>query len=94
MIRVLTPHSYFFYPETSHRSLEEIDFIFAEGYIKNRSYVKVAKEMPRLTIDDMEVLAEEYGLTDSHIIKKSMAKAEGGGKYETERDIHAEEKEV
>ncbi|EME79799.1 uncharacterized protein MYCFIDRAFT_37517 [Pseudocercospora fijiensis CIRAD86] len=58
------PFIYFFYPETSHRSLEEIDFIFAKGYYENISYVKAAKEMPRLTNDDMEALADEYGLTD------------------------------
>lgn len=56
--------SYFFYPETSHRTLEEIDLIFAKGYVENKSYVKAAKELPRLSVEDMERLAAQYGLTD------------------------------
>jgi hypothetical protein len=55
--------SWFFYPETANRSLEEIDLIFAKGYCENISYVKAAKELPRLTADDMEELAVQYGLT-------------------------------
>lgn len=61
--------SYFFYPETSHRSLEEIDLIFAKGYIENISYVKAGKLLPRLSVEDMEQLAQQYGLTDSDIRK-------------------------
>ncbi|KAF2162688.1 hypothetical protein M409DRAFT_68976 [Zasmidium cellare ATCC 36951] len=83
------PFIYFFYPETSQRSLEEIDFIFAKGYIENRSYVKVAKEMPRLTNEDMENLAEEYGLTDA---KMKMQGAVGA--KETAKDIQMEEKQL
>ncbi|KAK5209483.1 hypothetical protein LTR96_000274 [Exophiala xenobiotica] len=58
------PFIYFFYPETSHRTLEEIDLIFAKGYVENTSYVKAAKELPRLSVEDMERLAHQYGLTD------------------------------
>ncbi|KXT08888.1 hypothetical protein AC579_4669 [Pseudocercospora musae] len=72
------PFIYLFYPETSHRSLEEIDFIFAKGYYENISYVKAAKEMPRLTNDDMEALAEEYGLADAKAIKDNIRSAESG----------------
>ncbi|GAA5943010.1 sugar porter family MFS transporter [Sporobolomyces koalae] len=43
------PFIYIFYPETAGRSLEEIDIIFARGYVEKRSYVKMAKEMPSLT---------------------------------------------
>ncbi|GAA5858603.1 hypothetical protein JCM8547_001386 [Rhodosporidiobolus lusitaniae] len=35
-----------FYPETADRSLEEIDMVFARGYIEGVSYVKMAAEMP------------------------------------------------
>ena len=41
------PVIYFFYPETAGRSLEEIDIIFARGYVEKVSYVKMAKIMPR-----------------------------------------------
>lgn len=88
------PPSYFFYPETSHRSLEEIDFIFAKGYYENISYVKAAKEMPRLTIDDMEALAEDYGLTDSSVLKSNARSVEPGGQKDYGNDISTEEKRV
>ena len=62
--------SYFFYPETAHRSLEEIDLIFAKGYIEKKSYVKAAKELPKLSVEDMEQLALQYGLVDREGLKK------------------------
>ena len=45
------PIIYFFYPETRMRSLEEIDFIFAKGYLENISYVKAAKTLPMMAGD-------------------------------------------
>jgi hypothetical protein len=35
---------WFFYPETSGRSLEEIDLIFAKGYVEKISYVRASME--------------------------------------------------
>lgn len=64
------PFIYFFYPETSHRSLEEIDLIFAKGYHENISYVKASKELPRLTVQDMEALATQYGLAEANDFEK------------------------
>lgn len=64
-------HSYFFYPETSHRSLEEIDMIFAKGYYENISYVKAAQELPKLSVQDMEQLATQYGLAEANEFEKS-----------------------
>ncbi|KAF2114272.1 general substrate transporter [Lophiotrema nucula] len=64
------PAIYFFYPETSHRSLEEIDLIFAKGYIEKMSYVKAGKELPRLSVEDMEQLAVQYGLAEHDIRKR------------------------
>ena len=40
--------SYFFYPKISHRSLEEVDLIFAKGYYENILYMKAAKEPPKI----------------------------------------------
>ena len=65
--------SYFFYPETARRSLEEIDLIFAKGYIENISYVKAGKELPSLSVEDMEQLAIQYGLTEDVAGRKTTA---------------------
>ncbi|KAK7420546.1 hypothetical protein QQX98_002745 [Neonectria punicea] len=58
------PVLYLFYPETANRSLEEIDIIFAKGYVENMSYVKAAKEMPFLTQEEVEAEAIRLGLFD------------------------------
>lgn len=56
------PVIYFFYPETSGRSLEEIDLIFAKGYIEKKSYVHAAKELPFLDDAEIEGYARELGV--------------------------------
>lgn len=58
---IFIPIMYFFYPETAGRSLEEIDIIFAKGYCENISYVKAARELPKLTDEQIEQKALEYG---------------------------------
>ncbi|KAK2757297.1 hypothetical protein FQN54_004811 [Arachnomyces sp. PD_36] len=57
---IFIPFIWFFYPETSGRSLEEIDLIFAKGYLENKNYVKAAKELPKLTDEEIEEKANEY----------------------------------
>ncbi|PSN60154.1 hypothetical protein BS50DRAFT_506960 [Corynespora cassiicola Philippines] len=59
------PFIYFFYPETKKRSLEEIDLIFAKGYIENMSYIRAAKELPFLNDREIEDKLREYGFVDS-----------------------------
>lgn len=59
------PIIYFFYPETARRSLEEIDIIFAKGYVEKMSYVKAAQELPLLTDAEVEQEAIKYGLIDT-----------------------------
>ncbi|GAA5862734.1 hypothetical protein JCM3774_001900 [Rhodotorula dairenensis] len=56
------PVIYFFYPETAGRSLEEIDIIFARGYVEKVSYVKMAKIMPRLSGAEIESEWRRLGL--------------------------------
>lgn len=58
------PVIYFFYPETARRSLEEIDIIFAKGYVEKISYVKASKELPQLQPSEIEEYAHKYGLVD------------------------------
>lgn len=55
------PLIYFLYPETKKRSLEEIDLIFAKGYVENMSYVRASKELPYLTDVEVENVARSYG---------------------------------
>ncbi|KAF4155965.1 hypothetical protein CNMCM6936_003577 [Aspergillus lentulus] len=55
------PVIYLFYPETAGRSLEEIDLIFAKGFLENISYVRAAKELPFLSDEDVERVAIQYG---------------------------------
>jgi sugar porter (SP) family MFS transporter len=62
---IFIPFIYFYYPETAGRSLEEIDLIFAKGFIEDMSYVKASHEMPRLTDDEVDAQAAEYGLNRS-----------------------------
>ncbi|KAH7134584.1 general substrate transporter [Dactylonectria estremocensis] len=58
------PIIYFFYPETANRSLEEIDIIFAKGFVENISYVKAAKNLPFLSQAEVEAEAVRLGLVD------------------------------
>ncbi|KAI1340778.1 general substrate transporter [Xylariaceae sp. FL0016] len=55
------PIIYFLYPETAGRTLEEIDVIFAKGFAENISYVRAAKELPRLNETEVQEKAREYG---------------------------------
>ncbi|KAK3393309.1 hypothetical protein B0H63DRAFT_15404 [Podospora didyma] len=58
------PIIWFFYPETARRSLEEIDIIFAKGFVENISYVKAAEQLPHLEPHEVEEYALRYGLID------------------------------
>jgi hypothetical protein len=58
------PIIYLFYPETKKRSLEEIDLIFAKGYLEKISYVQASFDMPFLSDREVEAMAREYGFID------------------------------
>ncbi|KAF2114845.1 general substrate transporter [Lophiotrema nucula] len=55
------PIIYFFYPETKKRSLEEVDLIFAKGFLENMGYVQASKELPLLDERGIEQMSREYG---------------------------------
>ncbi|KFA74041.1 hypothetical protein S40288_05174 [Stachybotrys chartarum IBT 40288] len=62
----LIPCVYFFFPETSKRSLEEIDLYFAKAYAEGVSPVKMAKKMPNYNPAELDVqLAQYLGNNDS-----------------------------
>lgn len=71
------PVIYFFYPETAGRSLEEIDIIFARGYVEKVSYVKMAKIMPRLSGAEIESEWRRLGLAEDEERPASGYGAEG-----------------
>lgn len=58
------PVIWFFYPETTRRSLEEIDLIFAKGYTEKMNYVRASHELPKLSEEEIEQKAAEYGVLD------------------------------
>ncbi|KAF1971762.1 general substrate transporter [Bimuria novae-zelandiae CBS 107.79] len=58
------PLIYIFYPETKQRSLEEIDLIFAKGYLEGISYVRAARELPLLDDRGVAEMARRYGFHD------------------------------
>ena len=70
------PLIYFTYPETARRSLEEIDIIFAKGYVENIGYVRAARELEFLTDEQIDRKAREYGLVEEVQAEKQ---AEGMG---------------
>jgi hypothetical protein len=41
--------------------LEEIDLIFAKGFLEDMTYVRAAKELPYLSDEDIDRQAREYG---------------------------------
>lgn len=62
------PIIYFFYIETAGRTLEEIDLIFATGFAEHRSYVHVAKQLPKM--QDKEIQSELTRLHNEHVARK------------------------
>ncbi|KAI1497724.1 general substrate transporter [Biscogniauxia marginata] len=92
------PIIWFFYPETARRSLEEIDIIFAKGFVENKSYVRAAKELPLLSDEEVEQEALKYGLIETaargaihaahhHEVEKAMSEKSGEATSKQEEDI-------
>ncbi|ANB11227.1 glucose-inactivated glycerol proton symporter STL1 [Sugiyamaella lignohabitans] len=62
---LFVPIIYFFYPETAGRSLEEMDIIFAKGYVEKKPYFRVAQQLPSLTPEQVENEAISLGLYEA-----------------------------
>lgn len=70
------------------RTLEEIDLIFAKGYLEKMSYVKAAKELPHMTEHEIDARAREYGFVSSDD-EAGMAKDARFGEKEGDLATHA-----
>jgi sugar porter (SP) family MFS transporter len=62
---IFIPILYFLYPETAGRSLEEIDLIFAKGFMENMNYVKAAQQLPKIADNEVDQRARELGFVSS-----------------------------
>jgi sugar porter (SP) family MFS transporter len=56
------PFIYFFYPETSGRTLEELDVVFAHAHIVKRRPTIIAEELPKLTDHQIQTLTDRYDI--------------------------------
>jgi hypothetical protein len=59
---IFLPVIYFFYPETAGRTLEELDVLFARAHIMKRRPTIIAKEMPKLTDHQVQVLTDRWDI--------------------------------
>ncbi|CDO96534.1 unnamed protein product [Kluyveromyces dobzhanskii CBS 2104] len=64
------PVIFFFYPETAGRSLEEIDIIFAKAYTDKTPAWRVAANLPKLSLSEIEDHGNALGLYDDDLEKE------------------------
>ena len=64
------PVIYFFYPETAGRSLEEIDIIFAKAHVDKTMPWRVAANLPKLSLAEIEDHGNALGLYDDDLEKE------------------------
>ena len=50
------------YVETKGRTLEELDVVFAKAYTTKEWYVKVAAELPKLSMSEIDAEANKWGI--------------------------------
>ncbi|KAL5427119.1 hypothetical protein PMIN07_011285 [Paraphaeosphaeria minitans] len=84
------PLIYIFYPETKQRSLEEIDLIFAKGFLENMTYVRAAKELPMLDDHGVAAMARQYGFHDSDDEAGQIKEAQAGVDEEVATDTNGQ----
>ena len=64
------PVIFFFYPETAGRTLEEIDIIFAKSYTDKTAAWRVAANLPKLSLAEIEDHGNALGLYDDDLEKE------------------------
>ena len=81
------PIIWVFYPETKRRSLEEIDIIFAKGYMEG-NYIKAARDLPYLSDEEVEKAAFEYGLVDEITDEVTRRSLQEDGPLGSKGEVH------
>lgn len=66
------PIVFFFYPETAGRSLEEIDIIFAKAHVEHTQPWRVANNLPKLSMKEVEDYSNALGLWDDENEKEGI----------------------
>ncbi|KAK1923146.1 hypothetical protein DB88DRAFT_336144 [Papiliotrema laurentii] len=61
---IFLPFIYFFYPETTGRTLEELDVVFAHAHLTKRRPTLIAAELPKLTDYQIQTMTDKYGIHD------------------------------
>ncbi|GEQ71907.1 hypothetical protein JCM33374_g5593 [Metschnikowia sp. JCM 33374] len=64
------PIIFFFYPETAGRTLEEIDIIFAKAHVDGSQPWRVAANLPKLSLKEIEEHGTQLGLYDGDFEKE------------------------
>ena len=59
---IFLPFIWIFYPETTGRTLEELDVLFAHAHLVQRRPTIVAEQLPPLTDHQVQTLTERYGI--------------------------------
>jgi hypothetical protein len=59
---IFLPFIWFFYPETTGRTLEELDVLFAHAHITKRRPTLIAAELPKLTDHQVHTMTERYDI--------------------------------
>ena len=59
---IFLPFIWIFYPETTGRTLEEIDVLFAHAHLTQRRPTIVAEELPPLTDHQVQQMTERYDI--------------------------------
>lgn len=72
------PVIFFFYPETAGRSLEEIDIIYAKSNDEKTQAWRVAANLPKLSLQEVDDYANALGLYEDDLEKEDFAGEEEG----------------
>jgi len=59
---IFLPFIWFFYPETTGRTLEELDVLFAHAHITKRRPTLIAAELPKLTDHQVQTMTDRYDI--------------------------------